>query len=94
MRIKGGFTYILTNNKHSVFYVGVTNNITRRTHEHKSKKIKGFTLRYNLDKLVWYQYFSDITYAILTEKKIKNRNREFKVSLVNELNSKWQDLPV
>jgi len=82
----------MTNNYNTVLYTGITNNLTRRTHKHKEKLIKGFTKRYNVDKLVYYEVFEEITEAITREKQIKGGPREKKVELINRTNKEWKDL--
>ncbi|NHN27141.1 GIY-YIG nuclease family protein [Flavobacterium jejuense] len=78
------------NNK--VLYVGFTNNIIRRTKEHKDRINKGFTYRYNVDKLVYYEVFGYVEDAILREKRLKKWNREWKIQLIEENNPIWDDL--
>jgi Predicted endonuclease containing a URI domain len=70
--MKQYYIYILTNQYHTVFYVGVTNNLIRRVYEHKNKLVKGFTSKYNINKLVYYEVFSDVRDAIYREKQIKS----------------------
>ncbi len=82
----------LTNKTNTVLYTGVTNNLKRRVYEHKNKSIKGFTRRYNLTKLVYYEIFNSIVVAIEREKQIKPGSREDKIVLIDKLNSEWQDL--
>jgi putative endonuclease len=84
--------YILTNQNNTVLYTGVTNNLPRRTYEHKSKLVDGFTKRYNINKLVYYEVFDRIENAILREKQIKGGSRAKKVALIKSLNPKWSDL--
>ena len=84
--------YIVTNKKDGTLYIGVTNNLTRRIYEHKHKIIKGFTNRYNLDKLVYYETCYDINDAINREKQIKHWNRQWKMELIEKENPNWQDL--
>lgn len=86
------YVYIITNKIHTVLYTGVTNNLTRRVHEHKEKSLKGFTQKYNLNKLVYYEVFEDIEYALLREKQIKGGSRQDKVDLINSANGEWKDL--
>jgi len=86
------FTYILANRKHGVLYVGVTNDLARRVAEHKSHAIAGFTNRYNVDQLVWFESSDDINEAIATEKKIKHRTRQWKIDLIERTNPEWKDL--
>lgn len=86
------FVYILTNAHNTTLYIGVTNNLLRRTFEHKEKFNSGFTKKYNLTKLVYYEIFSDIDNAILREKKLKGGSRQSKIDLINKFNPEWQDL--
>ena len=74
--------YIMTNKVNSVLYVGVTNNLTRRVYEHKHKLIKGFTSKYNIDKLVYFERFNSPSEAIKAEKKIKGWVRRRKIELI------------
>jgi len=83
--------YIMASRSHN-FYVGVTNDIGRRVHEHKRRANDGFTARYNIDRLVWYKVYGDIRDAIAREKQIKPWRREKKIALIESLNPTWQDL--
>lgn len=82
----------MTNKSNKVIYAGVTNNLTRRIYEHKNKVIEGFTKKYNLTKLVYFQEFSNINEAIAAEKKIKGWLRIKKNNLIESKNPKWKDL--
>ena len=82
----------MTNEKNSVLYTGVTNNLRRRVYEHKNKIIKGFTAKYNICKLVWYEEFRNIQDAIRQEKRIKGWLRRKKIALIEGMNSEWKDL--
>ena len=73
-------------------YLGVTNNLERRLYEHKNKLVKGFTEKYNVNKLVYFEKTQDVTAAIAREKEIKKWRREKKNQLVNRMNSNWKDL--
>jgi len=75
-----------------VLYTGVTNDLKRRVYEHKEKTFKGFTKRYNVDKLVYYEVTESIESAILREKQIKGGSRNDKIQLVNTMNNGWYDL--
>lgn len=86
------FVYILTNNHHTTLYIGVTNSLIRRTFEHRERLFPGFSKKYNLDKLVYYEMFSDITLAIAREKQLKGGSRKKKLDLINEFNPDWDDL--
>ena len=86
------FVYILTNYIRSTLYIGVTNNLYRRVFEHKSKKNPGFTERYNVKYLVYYEETNDINEAIYREKQLKKWNRAWKERLIIESNPEWKDL--
>jgi len=86
------YVYLLTNWNDKVMYVGVTNNLEKRIYEHKNKLVKGFTEKYNVHKLVYYEESNDIMAAIEREKEIKKWRREKKDYLVNQANSEWKDL--
>jgi putative endonuclease len=88
------FTYIATNQRNTVLYTGVTNNLDRRTFEHKSKLIKGFTKKYNVNKIVYYETFNDIKEAIRREKQIKAGSRRKKIELIKSINPEFRDLSV
>jgi putative endonuclease len=90
--MKSYYIYILTNKNNSVLYVGVTNDIVRRIWEHKSKLIGGFTKKYNVDKLVYYEKFDDPNSAIAIEKQLKAGSRKNKLDLINSFNKDWKDL--
>jgi putative endonuclease len=90
---KGGCVYILTNDRHTTLYVGVTEDLYSRVIEHREKKyVKSFTSRYNLTKLVYYEAFYSIEEAIAREKQIKGGSRSDKEKLINSMNSEWKDL--
>lgn len=88
----GYFVYILTNWNNKVLYTGVTNNLERRIYEHKNKLVRGFSQKYNLNKLVYFEGFLEIKDAIEVEKKIKGWVRARKENLVNISNPEWKDL--
>lgn len=90
--MKHYYVYILTNKKEGVLYVGITNNLERRIYEHKNKKVKGFTEKYNLDKLVFYEDTGDVSFAIQREKQLKKYNRQWKINLIEKDNPNWIDL--
>jgi putative endonuclease len=82
----------MTNKWNQVLYTGVTNDLIRRVQEHKDKTIKGFTKRYNINKLVYYEVGENIESAILREKQIKGGSRNDKIALVHSINVEWRDL--
>ncbi len=82
----------MASKKYGVLYTGVTNNLLRRVYEHKNKINKGFTSKYNIDKLVYYQQTGDIRIAIQREKQIKWWKRKWKLELIDEFNAEWKDL--
>ena len=86
------YVYIITNRRNNVLYIGVTNNLKRRNYEHREKLISGFSKRYNLKKLVYYESTRDVKTAILREKQLKNWHREWKIRLITEFNPMWKDL--
>jgi putative endonuclease len=90
--MKSYYIYILTNKNNSVLYVGLTNDFVRRIWEHKSKMIEGFTKKYNIDKLVYYEKFDDTNSAIAREKQLKTGSRKKKLDLINSFNKNWKDL--
>jgi putative endonuclease len=88
-----GFVYILTSNRNSVLYTGVTSDLKSRVEQHKHKKhASGFTARYNVTKLVYFKRFDTIGEAIAEEKRIKGGSRKKKLDLINKLNPEWKDL--
>jgi putative endonuclease len=86
------FVYILSNLLDTVLYIGVTNDLTRRVLEHKEEKIEGFTKRYHVHKLVYFEEASDIYSALSREKQLKGRTRAKKVALIEKENPEWKDL--
>jgi putative endonuclease len=86
------YIYIMTNKHNTVLYTGVTNDLKRRVYEHREKMIVGFTKRYNVTKLVYYEICGDVEGAILREKQIKSGSRDKKIKLVQAGNQEWRDL--
>ena len=86
------YVYIMTNKKNGTLYVGVTSNLIRRVYEHKNKLIEGFTSKYDLTKLVYYEVWSGQQEAIQREKSLKHYGRQWKLNLINEFNPTWEDL--
>ncbi len=92
MRENIGYIYILTNASDRVLYTGVTSNLVKRVYEHKEKMIEGFTKKYNINKLIYYEVFDDIESAIEREKQIKAGSRKKKMELINSMNPAFKDL--
>ena len=86
------YVYILSSKRNGTLYVGVTSDLTKRIWEHKSKLVKGFTEKYGVDKLVYYEVHANAESAILREKQIKKWNRSWKLRLIEEKNQDWVDL--
>jgi putative endonuclease len=89
---KSYYVYILTNAWHTVFYTGVTNDLIRRVFEHRMAMIDGFTKKYNVHKLVYFEETSDVNAALHREKLIKKWKREFKFDAIRRTNPEWKDL--
>ena len=92
MSEKNYYIYIMTNKWNNVLYTGITNDLKRRVFEHKNKIIKGFTERYNINKLVYYEIYDDVYNAIQREKQIKSWSRKKKIELIKSLNPEFKDL--
>jgi len=92
MKQKYYYVYILSNKYNNVIYVGITNDLIRRVYEYKNKLVEGFTEKYNVDKLVYYELFNDPINAITREKQLKGYSRKKKVELINSFNPEWKDL--
>ena len=90
--MKQYYVYILTNRHNRVLYIGVTNNLERRMFEHKNKMAEGFTKKYNLTRLIYFESTNDIRSALDREKQLKNWHRDWKISLINNFNPEWKDL--
>ncbi len=90
--MKKSYVYFMTNKNNTVIYIGVTSNLIKRVYQHKTKSYKGFTKKYNCDKLVYFEEFEDINQAIIREKQLKAGNRKRKEELINIENSDWNDL--
>lgn len=86
------YVYFMTNKNNTVIYIGVTSDLLKRVYQHKTKSYKGFTSKYNCDKLVYFVEFTDINQAILREKQFKSGNRKRKEDLINLNNPDWKDL--
>lgn len=92
MKDKQFYVYILTNKPYGVFYIGITSNLPKRIYEHKQEIAHGFSKRYHLKMLVYYENFDDAESAIKREKRLKRWSREWKVEAINEFNAEWKDL--
>lgn len=90
--MKTYFVYILTNKKEGVFYVGVTSDLPKRVHQHKTGVVEGFTKKYNVKILVYYEAFGDIELAIRREKRLKKWDRKWKIEAIENMNPNWDDL--
>ena len=86
------YVYIVTNKHRTTLYIGMTNDLGRRTAEHKSGEIRAFTQRYHLNRLVWFEHFRDVNDAITCEKKLKGWLRSKKIALIERQNPRWFDL--
>ena len=86
------YVYLLASGKHRTLYLGVTNDLVRRVYEHKTKTTRGFTSRYDVNRLVWFEVYDDAESAITREKEIKKWRRDWKIALIEEANPDWEDL--
>jgi putative endonuclease len=86
------YVYILASRRHGTLYLGVTRNLVRRVYEHKTKAAPGFTKRYNVDRLVWFEIHDEVLPAIAREKELKKWRRDWKIRLIEESNPNWVDL--
>jgi putative endonuclease len=82
----------MTNKANGVLYIGVTNDLIRRVYQHKNHLVEGFTSRYKLEMLVWFEQTDEIASAIAREKQLKNWRRQWKVDLIEQVNPSWHDL--
>lgn len=89
---KSFFIYILTNFKNTVFYIGITNNLKVRIYEHKNKLVEGFTQKYNIWKLVYFEEYYDINEAVKREKQLKNWHKQWKINLIKEKNPSFKEI--
>jgi putative endonuclease len=88
----GYYVYILASRKDGAMYIGVTNDIVRRIYEHRTKAIPGFTAKYNITRLVWFEIYDDPVSAISREKELKKWKRAWKIQLIESQNPRWDDL--
>ena len=84
--------YILASKRNGTLYIGVTNNLFRRVYEHKNNLVQGFTQKYNVNNLVYYEMYADIYGAITREKRMKKWKRQWKINLIEKFNPEWKDL--
>ncbi len=90
--MKPYYVYIMTNKNYNVLYTGVTGDLLERVRQHKSQQVEGFTKRYNVTKLVYFEVYDDPASAILREKQIKGGSRKKKIDLIESMNKDWKDL--
>ncbi|MBI5178900.1 MAG: GIY-YIG nuclease family protein [Nitrospinae bacterium] len=90
--MKSYFVYILASKRNGTLYIGVTNNLARRVYEHKNNLLEGFTKKYGVSLLVYYEQIFDVRSAIAREKQMKKWNRAWKLKLIEKSNPQWEDL--
>ena len=90
--MKTYYVYIMTSNRNGTLYIGVTNNLPQRIWEHKNDVHEGFTKKYGVHRLVWYEATTDVAAAIQREKQMKKWRRQWKINLIEEENPNWDDL--
>jgi len=90
--MRQGFVYILTDRRNGTLYTGVTSDLRNRVDQHRRGLIEGFTKKYNLRRLVWYEVHTDMREAIIREKRIKAWRRRWKVRMIEDVNPEWDDL--
>jgi len=86
------FVYIMASQHHGTLYIGVTNNLIRRVYEHREKITPGFTAKYNVNRLVWFDQTDSIEAAIQHEKRLKHWQRAWKIEMIEKANPEWEDL--
>jgi len=86
------YVYILASRKHGTLYIGVTNDLIRRVYQHRTDAAPGFTSRYGVHLLVWFECYDDVVNAITREKELKKWRREWKINLIEQSNPNWDDL--
>ncbi len=89
---KQPYIYILASKPNGTLYIGVTSNLVQRIWQHKNKQVKGFTEKYNIDRLVYFEQHQEMMAAILREKQLKKWKRDWKIQLIEKENQKWEDL--
>ena len=90
--MKLSYVYIMANRRNGTLYIGVTSDLIRRVYEHKNCLIEGFTKKYSIHNLVYYEIFEDVNEAIICEKKLKTWERDWKIALIEKSNPGWEDL--
>lgn len=90
--MKSYYVYILASKKNGTLYIGVTSDLVKRIWEHKQDLVEGFTRKYQIHKLVWFEHTTSIESAIQREKQLKKWNRAWKIRIINETNPSWKDL--
>jgi putative endonuclease len=86
------YVYLLASRRHGTLYLGVTSDLARRVYEHKTKAVAGFSARYGVDRVVWFEVYDDALTAIAREKAVKKWRRDWKIRLIEEQNPEWVDL--
>ena len=86
------YVYLLASRKHGTLYLGITRDLVRRVYEHKTKAVAGFSARYGVDRLVWFEVYDDPQTAIAREKELKKWRRDWKIRLIEQDNPDWHDL--
>ena len=92
IKVRYSYVYIMASNRYGTLYIGVTAHLVARVYEHKNDLVDGFTKKYQIHTLVYYQQSEDIEAAILEEKRLKKWNRDWKIRLIEKNNSEWRDL--
>ncbi|MBU4311123.1 MAG: GIY-YIG nuclease family protein [Candidatus Omnitrophica bacterium] len=90
--MKSYYVYILASKRNGTLYIGVTNDLVRRVYEHKEGLVEGFTKKYKVDRLVYFEETNDVESAITREKRLKKWNRQWKIELIEKENPEWKDL--
>lgn len=89
---KTDYVYMITNKPNGVLYIGVISDLVKRMFQHRQKEIEGFSKKYNLTRLVWYEVHNDINEAIIKEKRMKEWQRDWKIKRIEQINPDWKDL--
>jgi putative endonuclease len=92
MKFQGSYVYIITNERNGTLYTGVTSDLQKRIWQHKNETVEGFSEKYGLKTLVWYEVHDDINEAIKREKQIKKWERKWKLRMIEDMNPGWEDL--